>query len=440
MSLAKHDRISAEDTPAPAAGRPPLRTALATVITPVAPWLLAVGLALAALNLRPAISALAPLLEEVRADLGMSGTVAGLLTSVPALCFAVFGITAPALSRKYGPVAVVAAGMAAVAAGLGLRSLAGGTGVFLASSALALAGIAVSNILMPVIVKRYFPDRIGSMTGLYTMALSLGAAGAGAITVPVASALGDSWRLGIGVWALPAVLAATVWLTVLIRGRAVPAAPAAAAAGNGTARAATTMTRPDGTPVRLLRSPTAWALACFFGLQATAAYIIMGWLPQIFRDAGVPAGTAGVLFAVAMGLSVPLSFVVPRLATRMRRQGPLLTVLASCGLAGYAGLWLAPHGGAWAWAALLGIANCSFPVALAMLGLRARSAHGVVRLSAFAQSTGYLISLPGPLIVGVLNETTGSWSLPLLFMATLMALQIVAGVLAGRDRHIEDGA
>ncbi|MFG2733193.1 CynX/NimT family MFS transporter [Streptomyces harbinensis] len=437
MSLAKHDRTPGPGAPAPETA--PARTAPATTgpATPALLWLITAGLVLAALNLRPAISALAPLLEEVRADLGMSGTVAGLLTSVPALCFAVFGVTAPALSRRYGPVAVVAAGMAAVTAGLTLRSLAGGTGVFLASSALALAGIAVANVLMPVIVKRYFPDRIGSMTGLYSMALSLGAAGAGAVTVPLASALGDSWRLGIGLWAVPGALAVTAWLAVLIRSRATRTA---AASADATPAAPAAPAAPDTARLTLRRSPTAWALACFFGLQATAAYIIMGWLPQIYRDAGISAGTAGVLFAVAMGLSVPLSFVVPPLATRMRTQGPLLTVLALSGLAGYTGLWLAPHGGAWAWAVLLGIANCAFPVALAMIGLRARSSHGVVRLSAFAQSTGYLISLPGPLVVGVLNEATGDWHLPLAFMAALMVLQIVAGTLAGRDRHIEDGA
>ncbi|WP_461296721.1 CynX/NimT family MFS transporter [Streptomyces harbinensis] len=437
MSLAKHDRTPGPGAPAPETA--PARTAPATTgpATPALLWLITAGLVLAALNLRPAISALAPLLEEVRADLGMSGTVAGLLTSVPALCFAVFGVTAPALSRRYGPVAVVAAGMAAVTTGLALRSLAGGTGVFLASSALALAGIAVANVLMPVIVKRYFPDRIGSMTGLYSMALSLGAAGAGAVTVPLASALGDSWRLGIGLWAVPGALAVTAWLAVLLRSRATRTA---ATPADATPAAPAAPATPDTARLTLRRSPTAWALACFFGLQATAAYIIMGWLPQIYRDAGISAGTAGVLFAVAMGLSVPLSFVVPPLATRMRTQGPLLTVLALSGLAGYTGLWLAPHGGAWAWAVLLGIANCAFPVALAMIGLRARSSHGVVRLSAFAQSTGYLISLPGPLVVGVLNEATGDWHLPLAFMAALMVLQIVAGTLAGRDRHIEDGA
>ncbi|MEH6375031.1 MFS transporter, partial [Streptomyces sp. KLMMK] len=140
--------------------------------------LLVAGLVLAALNLRPAVTSLGSLLKEVRADLGMSGTVAGLLTSVPAFCFAVFGLAAPRLARRFGPAAVVCAGMAVIAAGLALRPYAGGVCGFLALSVLALAGIAVSNVLMPLAVRRWFPDRVGPMTGLYSMAIAAGAAAA----------------------------------------------------------------------------------------------------------------------------------------------------------------------------------------------------------------------------------------------------------------------
>ncbi|WP_409351416.1 MFS transporter, partial [Streptomyces scabiei] len=163
--------------------------------------LVVVGIVLTALNLRPAITSLGALLEEVRVGLGMSGSVAGLLTSVPSLCFAVFGVMAPRLARRFGPAAVVCAGMAAIAGGLLLRPYAGGTAGFVAASALALMGIAVSNVLMPVIVKRWFPDRIGSMTGLYSMALSLGTATAAAVTVPMTASLGGSWQTGLAVWA-----------------------------------------------------------------------------------------------------------------------------------------------------------------------------------------------------------------------------------------------
>ncbi|MFJ6661541.1 CynX/NimT family MFS transporter [Streptomyces sp. NPDC091377] len=396
--------------------------------------LLVVGIVLAAVNLRPAITSLGALLEEVRDGLGMSGSVAGLLTAVPPLCFAVFGVTAPRLARRFGPGAVVCAGMAAITAGLLIRPYAGGTAGFLAASALALMGIAVSNVLMPVIVKRWFPDRVGSMTGLYSMALAFGTAIAAAVTVPLTGALGGGWQPGLAVWAALAATAVVPWILFARTSAPTPVNAPDTAAGEQPARE-----EPAGR-LRITRSPTAWALAVFFGLQATAAYITMGWMAQIFRDAGVAADTAGLLLAVTMVMGVPLAFVIPRLATRLPHQGPIVLVLGACGLAGYAGLYLAPAAGAWAWALLLGIANCAFPLALTMVGMRARTGPGVAQLSAFAQSTGYLISIPGPLLVGVLYQHSGGWGLPIALMAALLIPQILVGFLAGRNRTVEDEA
>ncbi|KJK49918.1 CynX/NimT family MFS transporter [Streptomyces sp. NRRL F-4428] len=412
------------------------RATVATPHTTAQPtWLgpvLIVGIVLAALNLRPAITSLGALFEETRTGLGMSGTVAGLITSVPALCFAVFGVTAPRLSRRFGPVAVVCAGMAAVAAGLLIRPFADGAAGFLAASALSLAGIALTNVLLPVIVKRYFPDRVGTMTGLYSMALAAGTSLAAAATVPLTGALGGSWRTGLLMWASLAIAAVLLWLPIARAARAADRA-ADTAAGPG-ARAAV---RADAGP-RITRSRTAWALACYFGLQATGAYITMGWLPQIFRDAGVSASTAGVLLAVTMVMGVPLAFVIPGLAGRIRNQGAIAVTLGVFGLTGYLGLYFAPAAGAWAWALLLGVSNCAFPLVITMIGLRAKSPAGVVKLSAFAQSTGYLISIPGPLVIGTLYQHSGGWDLPLALMAGLLVPQIALGVLAGRDRTIED--
>ncbi|MEU2746547.1 CynX/NimT family MFS transporter [Streptomyces collinus] len=407
--------------------------------------LLVLGIVLSALNLRPAITSLGALLEEVRDGLGMSGSVAGLLTSVPPLCFAVFGVMAPRLARRFGAGAVVCAGMAAIATGLLVRPYAGGTAGFLAGSALALMGIAVSNVLMPVIVKHWFPDRVGSMTGLYSMALALGTALAAAVTVPLTDTLGGSWQTGLALWAGLAVAAVLPWLP-FVRGRATPPGageePAGATQTPGpvSPSASAEHARVEAPRLRMTRSRTAWALAVFFGLQATAAYITMGWMAQIFRDAGVPAGTAGLLLAVTMVMGVPLAFVIPRLATRLPHQGPIVLALGVCGLAGYAGLYLAPAAGAWAWAVLLGVANCAFPLALTMVGMRARTGQGVARLSAFAQSTGYLISIPGPLLVGVLYQHSGGWGLPIALMSALMIPQMAVGFLAGRDRTVEDEA
>lgn len=413
----------------PPAARTASQQPLSAAATSQPAWLgpvLLVGIVLAALNLRPAITSLGALFEETREGLGMSGTVAGLITSVPALCFAVFGVTAPRLSRRFGPAAVVCAGMGAVAAGLLIRPFATNAAGFLAASALTLAGIALTNVLLPVIVKRWFPDRVGTMTGLYSMALAAGTSLAAAATVPMTQALGGSWRTGLLVWALLAAAAVLPWLPIAAAARK----EKAAAGGAPTASA-------DAGP-SVVRSRTAWALACYFGLQATGAYITMGWLPQIFRDAGVSASTAGILLAVTMVMGVPLAFIIPGLAGRMKNQGPIAVVLGLFGLAGYLGLYFAPAAGAWAWVLMLGVSNCAFPLVITMIGLRAKSPAGVVKLSAFAQSTGYLISIPGPLLIGVLYQHSGGWDLPLALMAGLLVPQIVLGVLAGRDRTIED--
>ncbi|WP_037626256.1 CynX/NimT family MFS transporter [Streptomyces aureus] len=383
-----------------------------------------VALLMAAVNLRPAVTSLGPVLEEVRAGLGMSATAAGVLTSVPAACFALVGSAAPRLARRFGPDRVIAAGMAVIAAGLALRALAEGTALFAALSALALAGIAVANVLLPVVVKQRFADRVGMMTGLYSMALNLGASSAAAVTVPLAKAFGD-WRVGLGAWAVLAAVAVPPWIAlarhpVAAASRTGPAAPNAA---------------PRPAP-RLTRDPTAWALTVYFGLQATAAYVVIGWLPQIFRDAGLSAQTAGLLFAVTAVLGVPLSFVLAAVAGRLRSQSGIAVAIGVFGIVGYAGLWAAPAGAPLLWAVLLGVANCSFPLALTMIGMRGRDSVTVIRLSAFAQSAGYLLSIPGPILVGALYQHSGSWRTPLVFMTLLMLPQLAAGWLAGRDRQI----
>nr|WP_211247572.1 MFS transporter [Cryptosporangium arvum] len=413
---------------------------------PATPWLAMTALVLVALNLRPAVTSLGPVLEEVRADLGMSAGLAGLLTSVPAVCFAVVGVTAPALARRFGSDAVILAGIVALTAGLAIRPLIGGVPEFLALSALALAGIALVNVLLPVVVKQRFGTRVGAMTGVYSTALNVGATTAAAATVPVASVFGDSWRFGLGVWAAVAALALLPWV-FLLRRPAVTSPAVSSPAVSSPAVSSPAVSSPAGAtpgadaveaPVvkRMSSSTTAWALATYFGLQATAAYVIMGWLPQMFRDAGLSAQTAGLLFAVTSLLGVPLSYGLGALAGRLRSQSVLAVVLAGFGLAGYTGLFLAPAGAPWVWAVLLGVANCAFPLALTMIGLRGGNAGSVVRLSAFAQSAGYLLSIPGPVIVGVLYDHTGGWRTPLVFLAVLMSAQLVAGHVAGRNRPL----
>ncbi|GLW52785.1 CynX/NimT family MFS transporter [Kitasatospora phosalacinea] len=413
------------DTPPTAPAAPP--TTAAPAARNAAAVLLAVAVAAAAVNLRPVVTSLGALLDPVREGLGMSATAAGLLAAVPPLCFALLGFCAPGLARRVGPVAVVTGAMAAIAAGVLARSFTGSAAVFLLLTAVALAGVALANVLLPVVIKRYFPDRVAPMIGLYSMALSVGTSLAAATTVPLTDAMGGSWRLGLGVWGLLAVAALAVWLVVLFLRRERPGPAAAAPA-------------PVQAKLPILRSRTAWALAAFFGLQSTSAYGAMGWLPKIYHDAGVSESASGVLLAVVMAVSVPVSFLLPNLAARRGDQRLYVVVLGLCGIAGFLGLMFAAGTVSWLWAVLVGLSMCAFPLALTMLGLRARTPGGVAQLSAFAQSLGYLISIPGPILMGALYQSTGQWYLPLGLLALLLVPQMLVGLRAARARHIEDEA
>ena len=385
----------------------------------------AAAILLAAVNLRLAVTSVGPVLTEIRSGLGMSATVAGLLTSVPVVCFASVGLAAPRLARRIGAARVILAGLVVLACGLALRPFAPGTVVFLLLSVVALAGIAVVNVLLPVIVKERFPAQVGAVTGLYSVALNIGATTAAAATVPLSHAFGDDWRLGLACWAVLAVIAMPSWFA-MARDRTTAPEPGQ------------TATETQGNPddVRVSRSPVAWALAVYFGMQSTSAYVIIGWLPQIYRDAGISAEQAGVLFAVTSFLGVPLALALSAIAGRLRSQSGIAAALCVFGIAGYAGLWWSPAAAPWVWAVLLGVVNTAFPLVLTMIALRGRTPATVVRLSAFAQSVGYILAIPGPILVGYLHDRTGGWRVPLALMIALMIPQLAAGLAAGRDRQV----
>ncbi|MDR6325925.1 CynX/NimT family MFS transporter [Actinoplanes couchii] len=377
------------------------------------------ALLLAAVNLRLAVTSIGPVLTEIRDGLGMSATVAGLLTSVPVVCFAVIGLFAPRLAARFGAARVILGGLLLLTVGLLVRPYGGNAFLFLLFSAVAMAGIALVNVLLPSIVKDRFPDRVGTVTGLYSVALNIGATTAAAATVPITGAFGDDWRLGLVCWSLAAVLALPPWL-LLARDHRPAAGPSPT----------------DPAPVRVSRHPVAWALAVYFGMQSTSAYVIIGWLPEIYRDAGLSASTAGILFATTSLLGVPLSFLLSAYAGRLRSQSGIALTLGVFGLAGWSGLWAAPAAAPWLWATLLGVANAAFPLVLTMIALRGRTPATVVKLSAFAQSVGYLIAIPSPILVGALHDWSGGWRLPLGFMVALTIPQMIAGALAGRNRQI----
>ncbi|MBO4275130.1 MFS transporter [Microbispora triticiradicis] len=381
-------------------------------------WLIAGGIALAALNLRTAVTSVGTVLDEVSTGLGLSGAMTGLLTTLPVVSFALFGALTPAMSRRIGEHRLLLTAIVLLAAGQAVRSLVDSAAPFMAASTVALAGGAVGNVVIPTLIKKHFPRRSGAMTTVYSTALAAGTMVAAAATVPVQQAAGGNWHVALGVWAALAAVAAIPWLA-LRRGEPERRSTPARTAGES-----------------LLRSRLAWAVAGYFGSQSLIAYVMFGWLPLLLQDNGYTSGQAGVVLAVFTGLGIPISMVVPTLATRLSGQRPLVVAFAALYAAGFAGM-LTGHA-MWAWAILVALGGGTFPLALAMLALRTRTAPGTAALSAFGQSAGYLIAGAGPITFGLLHQVSGGWALPFGLLFAALAVQVVTGWYAGGDRTLED--
>jgi CP family cyanate transporter-like MFS transporter len=383
--------------------------------------LIGVAIVLTGLNLRTAVTSIGPVLQEIEDGLGISSGLAGLVTTMPVLCFAAIGFAGPGLSARFRDSHVLSGALATMAAGLVVRAVAPAFWLFLLGTVLAMVGGALGNVLLPSLVKRYFPTRTGLMVGAYSTAMSIGATTAAVATAPIAAAVGaDGWRWALGIWAVFALFAAVPWLFV----RANP----------GASRGSHAAVRLRG----LWHSRMALALMVFFGVQGLEAYIIIGWSAQYLRDAGITAAAAGLLLGLNQVIGIPLSALVPALTVRPRLQRPLLLGFMICYTAGWIGLWAAPRTAPWLWMIVLSVAMASFPMILTLIGLRARTPETTAALSTFVQSWGYLISAVGPVLVGVLLGVTGSY-VPM-FVLVLVGVLVLAitGWFMTRERYADD--
>ena len=380
------------------------------------PWLLLLGLVLVALNLRPALSSVAPLLGVVSDSLGLSAAQAGLLTTLPVLCLGVFAPLAPILARRFGTERVVLGILLTLGGGIVLRSCLGEVGLF-AGSILAGASIGVIGVLLPGIIKRDFAGHAGTMTGVYTMALCLGAALAAGSTVPLSHYLGDSWAMGLGFWALPALLAAIFWLPQVGKRQG----------------AHNVAYRVQG----LLRDPLAWQVTLYMGLQSSLSYIVFGWLPSILIGRGLTPTDAGLVMSGSVIVQLATALTAPWLATRGKDQRLAIVLVMGLTLAGLFGCLYAPMDSLWSWAVVLGLGQGgTFSLALTLIVLRSRDSHVAANLSGMAQGVGYTLASLGPLAVGVVHEVTGGWDALGWIFAVIGLCAIVAGLGAGRALYV----
>ncbi len=383
--------------------------------------LVAVAIVLTAANLRTAVSSVGPVLEEIEAGLGVSSAAAGVLTTMPVVCFAAIGFAGPPLAARFRDAHVLAGALLTMAAGLVLRAVVDSFPLFLVGTTLAMVGGALGNVLLPGLVKRWFPERTGLLVGAYSASMAIGGAVAAVSTAPIAAAVGPGgWRWSLGVWAVLALVAALPWLVT-------PNRPGASRGEHRAVRMAP-----------LVRSPLALTLAAFFGLQAMQAYVVMGWSAQYLRDAGLSAATAGLLLGVNSVVVIPINAVVPSLTVRQRWQRPLLLGFMACYAVGWTGLWLAPTTLPWLWMSVLAVGMGTFSMVLALLGMRARTPETVAALSTVTQGWGYVLAGTGPLLVGVLRGVTGGYTGMFVLVAVATVGLTVTGWLATRDRFVDD--
>ncbi len=384
------------------------------------------GILLVAANLRTAVAALSPIFAEIRVDFAISSIAVGVLGMLPPVCFAIFGIVAPAFTRRASLETVMVFSLAAILLGDLVRAFAGSFVVLAVGSAIAFAGMGVGNVLLPPLVKRYFPDRIGLVTSLYATVMSISTLLPPLIAVPVADSAG--WRISVGMWGAISVLAVLPWLRILISHR--PAHP------DHDVEIEEAEPRMLG---RVWHTAIGWSLMVVFAVSSLNAYAMFAWLPEILHDtAGSDPAEAGALLSLYAAMGIPASLLVPMLAARLRSVGILVYAAVACFTVGYLGLILAPASATWVWVVFAGLGPLLFPLSLVLINVRTRTHEGAVALSGFVQGAGYTLGALGPLVVGVLHQVTGQWTIALVVLLGTAVAAAVAGSIVARPHQLED--
>jgi CP family cyanate transporter-like MFS transporter len=405
---------------------------------PLEAVLLVVSIAALAINLRAAITSLPPVFPELQTRLGLSSAAVTVLATTPVVCFGLVSGTGAWLSRRLGEERVLFGALIVLSAGLLLRGAWPAVMLF-PGTILATGAIAVMNVLLSSMIKRRWPGRAGLLIGIYLTGLSVGAVLAALFSVPLYNSSGGSVRLTLGIWALPAMAATLVWISQARYGAAARRAtgPAASPAGSPAAAAGPPAPVPPGARARVAvhRHALAWQVTGFMGLQSLLYYAAVSWLPELFRDRGASAGTAGTLAAVMAFGGLFTSLSTPVLAQRVRDQRLLVVPAVIVTAVGLLGALYAPLGSEIIWMLVLGAAQgAALGLAIFFTMARAPDPGTAASLSSLAQAVGYLVAAAGPLAVGFLHAATGGWTVPIMVLLVICVAEVITGLLAGRAK------
>lgn len=385
--------------------------------------LVALSIILLATNLRAPITSVGPLISSIRESLQISNTVAGALTTLPLLAFAFISPFAPKLARRFGMEMTLFISLIVLLLGILLRSLGAIEGLFIGTLFIGLS-IAIGNVLLPGLVKLKFFHRVGLMTGLYAVSMNLIAAIASGVSVPIASFRGLGWQGSLGFWGLLTIVTILFWLPQLRHQET-----NVKEVGNNSPKVST----------HLWRSPLAWQITVFMGLQSLIFYSVVAWLPQILFEKGMTASAAGWMISIFQFSTLPFTFLVPILAGRLKSQRTLVGFIALLFALGTVGVMLGSIRFIPLWMVCIGIAaGSAFSLAMMFFSLRTESVQEASEVSGMAQSIGYFLAALGPLFFGLMRDMTGGWTAPLILLVVSSVMILIAGMGAGKEGYVRE--
>ncbi|MCP9291539.1 CynX/NimT family MFS transporter [Gracilimonas sediminicola] len=382
--------------------------------------LLISGIILIALNLRPALASVGPLIAEIRESTGLSNSLLGLLTTLPLIAFGLVSMLTTLFTRRFGIEKTLFGALILLTIGILARLIQSPVALFGGTLMLGIA-IALGNVLLPSLVKRDFPDKSGPLTSLYSSMMGIGASLAAGLSVPISKGMGLGWRYTLALWSLPAFIALLIWIPQL--------------------RYNTNSSRLSSFRKALKKmagSATAWQVAVFMGLQSLAFYVILAWLPDILQSRGLSESYSGWMLSLSQGTGVLGTLLIPYFAGKKSNQQSIVWMLILMEGVCLAALMLTDTFGVAVWVSVLGFAlGGSFGLALLFIVLRSHDTQEATELSGMAQSAGYILAAIGPILIGALYDLTGNWNVPLGFLLGVLVIKAGFGHFAGKPKKVE---